>query len=323
MSLFGEAADEQPHVAALARSHAEARDIRSQLPNGIYFGTSSWSFPGWAGIVYRRERSTTELAREGLREYAQHPLLTTVGIDRSFYAPMPVEDLASYASQLPPGFKCCLKAPAAVTAFALGAPGNRPERNPDFLSIERLTEDLLTPLHAAFATHTGPIVLEFPPFPRALRLEPAAFLDRLDRFLGQLPREFEYAIELRDSTLLTARYRDILAAHAVAHTYNYWSAMPVLCEQAAAVPPEEPPFVVVRLLLKPGTWYEDQREAFRPFNRLVAPDLTMRQDVAAIAGRALVRNKRVYILVNNKAEGSSPLTVVALARLIRMKRLPE
>ena len=41
--------------------------------------------------------------------------------------------------------------------------------------------------------------------------------------------------------------------------------------QAAVVPPEDPPFTVVRLLLKPGTWYEDQRERFRPFNRLVRP----------------------------------------------------
>jgi hypothetical protein len=90
--------------------------------------------------------------------------------------------------------------------------------------------------------------------------------------------------------------------------------MPGLAEQAAVVAPEDPPFSVVRLLLKPGTWYEDQREAFRPFNRIVDPDPSMRRHVVAIAGRALKRQKKVYILVNNKAEGCSPLTVLALAR---------
>ena len=46
------------------------------------------------------------------------------------------------------------------------------------------------------------------------------------------------------------------------------------------VPPEDLPFTVVRLLLKPGTWYEDQRDRFKPFNRLVEPDPVMRDQVA-------------------------------------------
>lgn len=320
LSLFGEtpsSAQARPVVEALGRHHAEARDIAAALPDHLYFGTSSWSFPGWAGLVYSRTWSTTELAREGLREYARHPLLTTVGIDRSYYAPVPLADLASYAEQLPAHFRCCIKAPAGVTSHTLGQPGARAQRNPDFLSVERLVNDLLQPLAVAFGQHTGPIILEFPPFARALGLEPDAFLDRLDFFLGQLPREFEYAVELRERSLLTARYRAVLSAHGVAHTYNYWSAMPMPGEQAAVVPPEDAPFSVVRLLLKPGTWYEDQREAFRPFNRLVAPDEAMRSQVHMIAHRALVRGRRVYILVNNKAEGSSPLTIVELARRLR------
>ena len=316
LSLFGEApaSADTTTADALARSHAEAQLIARGLPSGVYFGTSSWSFPGWAGIVYSGSRSATELAREGLREYAKHPLLTTVGIDRSYYATLPVADLQAYREQLPRGFRCCIKAPAAVTSFTLGAPGAREQPNPDFLSIDRLVDDLLTPLALAFRDHTGPVILEFSPFARRARLEPQAFLDRLDFFLTHVPKDFEYAIELRDRTLLTAQYRRVLAAHGIAHTYNLWSAMPMPGEQAAVVPPEEPPFSVVRLLLRPGTWYEDQREAFRPFDRLQAPDESMRRDVVEVTGRALRRQKRVYILVNNKAEGCSPLTVVELAK---------
>jgi len=318
MSLFE--SEPEPTSAirqALDRAHAESRTIASGLPPNLYFGTSSWSFPGWAGIVYGAERTTSQLARDGLREYAQHPLLRTVGIDRSYYAPIPIDDLRAYASQLPPDFPCCIKAPAGVTAFSLSPRMGGDDVNPDFLSVDRLVDDLLAPLSVAFRRNTGAIILEFPPFGRARRLTPNAFHDQLERFLERLPREFEYAIELRDRMLLTPRYRAMLRAHGIAHTYNYWSAMPMLAEQAAVVPPEEPPFSVIRLLLKPGTWYEDQREAFRPFNRLVAPDQTMRAEVAAIAWRALKRQKRVFILVNNKAEGSSPLTVAALAQLMR------
>lgn len=84
--------------------------------------------------------------------------------------------------------------------------------------------------------------------------------------------------------------------------------------QAAVVPPEASDFAIVRLLLRPGTWYEGQRDRFKPFDRLVEPDEAMRADVEAVTRRALSRGRRVFILVNNKAEGSSPLTVMALAR---------
>src|SRR5512134_1660342 len=105
-----------PLVERLEREHAEAAAIAERLPKNVRFGTSSWSFPEWAGLVYSRVASVAELAREGLREYARHPLLKTVGIDRSYYAAIPAEDLVRYADQLPPGFPCCAKAPEAVTS---------------------------------------------------------------------------------------------------------------------------------------------------------------------------------------------------------------
>jgi uncharacterized protein YecE (DUF72 family) len=321
LALFDTAAPAPPDPAAaqLERVHAEARAIADRLPAGVAFGTSSWAFPGWKGLVYGGTRVQAALSREGLREYSRHPLLTTVGVDRSYYAPIPVDDLRAYATQLPPGFRCCLKAPAAVTALALGSPGQQTP-NPDFLSVDRLIDDLLNPCAVAFASHTGPIILEFPPFPRQQRLEPAAFLDRLDAFAAALPREFSYAVELRDARLLTPGYRQLLARHGLAHTFNYWSAMPMPGAQSVVVPPEDPPFAVVRLLLRPGTWYEDQRDRFKPFNRLVEPDEAMRADVVAVTRRVLARGKPAFILVNNKAEGSSPLTVMELARRLASER---
>jgi len=86
--------------------------------------------------------------------------------------------------------------------------------------------------------------------------------------------------------------------------------------QATVVPPGGADFIVVRLLLRPGTRYEDQREIFRPFNRLVQPDEEMRLDVTRLLKRSLSAGQRAYVLVNNKAEGSSPLTVHALAELM-------
>ncbi len=39
----------------------------------------------------------------------------------------------------------------------------------------------------------------------------------------------------------------------------------------------------------------------------------MRDEVVTLTARALAHGRKVYVLVNNKAEGSSPLTIEALA----------
>jgi len=312
-----EATREAREVQALLETRrARATEVADALPRDVAFGTSSWTFPGWAGLVYPPGLSASALAREGLRHYARHPLLTTVGVDRSYYAPIPIEDLRQYADQLPDGFRCCLKAPAAVTSRtmpAFGGARGAARVNPDFLSVDRLIADQLEPLAAAFFAHAGPIVLEFPPGTRERSRPPAAFLDALDRFLEQLPGDFDYAVEIRDAALVTPAYHALLARHGMAHTYNYWSTMPMPLAQTAIVPPDQLPFVVVRLLLRPGTLYQDQRDRFRPFNRLVEPDESMRDEVVTLTSQALAHGRKVYVLVNNKAEGSSPLTIEALA----------
>jgi len=111
LSLFPlEPVARESPTSALAAS-IEARDERcraleARLPPTLRMGTSSWSFPGWAGIVYPRSVPASVLAREGLREYARRPLLRTVGIDRSYYAAVPPEDLQRYSDQVPDDFVC-------------------------------------------------------------------------------------------------------------------------------------------------------------------------------------------------------------------------
>jgi len=308
----------------LAGEHAAAASLAARLPPGVRFGTSSWSFPGWKGLVWARRTTTAVLAREGLAEYARHPLLKTVGIDRGFYAPIPGADLARYSEQLPPGFPCCAKAPEAVMAAVRTNPRGEPERrgNPDFLNAERFVDEMVGPFLEVFRDHTGPFILQMPPAPRELALEPTAFAEKLDAFLSALPKGARYAVELRDPSLVTPEYVRVLSARGAAHVYNYVTAMPMPEEQATAVPIETAPFAVIRLLLAPGTRYNDRREEFSPFDKLVAPDPEMRRQVAALAKKGASLNRDVFVLVNNKAEGCSPLTIRALAELLAGEAQP-
>lgn len=298
--------------SALDQRYERYRVLAASLPPEFRMGTSSWSFPGWLGIVYARKRATSVLAREGLHEYAQHPLLRTVGIDRSYYAPIPDDDLLRYADQLGDDFPCCAKAPAAVTSSSI--PGlNRHHPNPDFMSAPRFAAEMLEPFARCFARHAGPFILQFSPPVNPRASDATAFIEQLDGFLEQLPREFQYAVEIRDKWAVTDGYRRVLGRHGAAHVYNYWSAMPLPGAQARTLPPEEQPFVVMRLLLRPGTWYENQKQVFAPFDKLVEPDEEMRRDVLDIVRRTAIVGRKTYLLVNNKAEGSAPLTIEALA----------
>lgn len=304
-------------IDPLVAEHTSAREIASHIPSSVKFGTSSWSFPGWRGLVYSRTLPAASLARDGLRDYATHPLLGTVGVDRTYYAAITDDELRHYASLVPAAFGACFKAPAAVTSVTtptFGASSEPARLNPEFLSVERLELDLLAPLARAFYPHTHLVVLEFPPTPAALRLDASEFVERLDHFLTQLPREFRYVVEIREARLLTTAYRNVLARHDIGHTYNYWARMPMPAEQLRLVPLAASTPACVRLLMRPGTTYEAQRERFKPFDRVVEPDARMRRDVVTLVQDATGRGVPLYVLVNNKAEGSAPLTIRALAQ---------
>ena len=55
-------------AAAVEARDERCRALQARLPLTLRMGTSSWSFPGWAGIVYPRSVPASVLARDGLRE---------------------------------------------------------------------------------------------------------------------------------------------------------------------------------------------------------------------------------------------------------------
>lgn len=314
LGLFEDRVRDAPDAAEQMQLELEA--IRQRLPPKLRLGTSSWTFPGWAGLVYhRRYPSQRAFVRESLAEYAKHPLMRTVGIDRGYYAPVPEDDLALYASQLPPGFRAAIKVWQRVTMPGYprhpryGADAGK--QNPDFLNPEIFASAVNEPVRAAFGQHMGPWIVEVAPSPHPI--DPSWFCERLDAFLHQAPRDFPFAVELRDRKLLSTEYARILRRHGASHVFNYWSRMPPLAAQMKIEGLLGGPLLVVRLLLPPGARYAELKKTYAPFDRIVAPQTGMRQDVVRLVRAALDRDVEAYVLVNNKAEGSSPWTVRALA----------
>ena len=105
----------------------------------------------------------------------------------------------------------------------------------------------------------------------------------------------------------------MLARHRVGHVLNWWEAMPELGEQLRLPSVLTGDVVVARVMLPPGTRYEQQQAKMAPFDRIVEESPRMRADVVELARLTAVLGKKLFVIVNNKAEGSSPLTVRALA----------
>lgn len=289
------------------------------VPAHVRFGTSSWTFDGWKGLVYRKRYGNRErFVKESLREYAAFPLFRTVGVDRSYYAPLREDEWADYAAQLPDGFVCCSKVWSEITTRVFPDHPRYADRagqpNRFFLDARRLADHVAAPLRAGLGAHVGPLIVELTPSPH--RTHPRALAEAIDRFLGAVPDDLHYAFELREPQLLTERYLDVLRAHPHAsHLLNLHTRMPPIGRQLdmGALVAD---VCVARLMIPPGKRYGELQQAFAPFDRIHAPQPDMRRDVLRLIRETGERGAELYVIANNKAEGSSPLTVIALAELL-------
>jgi hypothetical protein len=81
-----------------------------------------------------------------------------------------------------------------------------------------------------------------------------------------------------------------------------------------ALEPTRP--LVMRWMLRANHAYAEAKDLYAPFDRLVEPDDASRDSLARLAQAALAAGLGVWVIVNNKAEGSSPISVERVARRI-------
>jgi uncharacterized protein YecE (DUF72 family) len=254
-----------------------------------------------------------------LEEYAAFPLFRTVGIDSSFYAPPTDAVLGAYAEHLPPGFPCVSKVWNQLTVHTFTKAQDKAragQLNPDFLHADLFLEAVYEPYRQYFADHAGPFVFEFQTVGRSSGLAPEQFANRLDEFFGALPRDGQYAVEIRNEEFLTPMYFAVLREHGVAHVFNSWTRMPSIGDQLDLPGAVSGSFLVARALLQPGRTYDEAVDAFAPYDRIRDPSPALRADLVRLIETAVRTRIPAYLLVNNRAEGSSPLTIAEVLRML-------
>jgi uncharacterized protein YecE (DUF72 family) len=343
--LFGDSpAARLAGVIGPAEPAAPLKQLAARLPATVHLGTSSWSFPGWGQLVWDRAASEQTLARSGLAAYAAHPLFRTVGLDRTFYAPMPEHELAELAAMTPPGFAMLVKAHQAITRptadergrtfGATGAAAGKTAINPLFLDATYAIERVIGPAVMGLGERLGPVVFQFPPMDLSARgplggVE--AFTDRVEEFLARLPAKPVgpkavlplYAVEVRNQEVLTPRWRRMLRRHNAVAALAGHPSQPSMAQQAALLRPLDAPegvppprALVVRWLLHPSQDYAAAKAKYDPFTKLVDADPQARGEIADLVVRAVLAGLPAWVVINNKAEGSAPLSVAALAETI-------
>jgi len=125
-----------------------------------------------------------------------------------------------------------------------------------------------------------------------------------------------YAVELRDPELLTDDYLAALCAGSATHCIAIHARMPQASEQARFWREAGRLPLVIRWSLHSGLNYEEAKERYAPFNALVDEDPDGRAQIAALALEATRARQETFIIANNKAEGSAPLTIRKLADLV-------
>jgi len=297
------------------RARLAAR-LRALAAQNVWIGTSSWKYEGWLNQIYTPDRYETRgrfsrkrFEAECIAEYAE--TFPVVCGDFSFYQFPSPEYWTKLFACAPPRLQFALKIPEEVTAEVFPNHARYGARagtaNESYLNADALKALFLEPL-APHRARLAPLIFEF----GARSASPREFVAQLGALLSSLPKEFRYAVEIRNRIYLGEPYFDCLRTHGVAHVFNAWTRMPALSEQIAMPGSMTADFTVVRALLRQGRPYETAVEKFSPYLEAADPDAEGRAALRALIKRMTEERRTAYVFVNNRFEGNAPQTIEAI-----------
>ncbi|MBN2351285.1 MAG: DUF72 domain-containing protein [Spirochaetales bacterium] len=279
-------------------------------------GTCSWKYPSWQGLVY------DEVGRGVNYLAAYSGKYDTVEVDQWFWSLFPGKPPAlprpaaveEYAASVPENFRFSVKAPNSIT---LTHPYMKTKDaalvpNPHFLSVPLCVAFLKT--LAPLGKRLGPVMLQFEYLNKQKMASQALFLKALDLFLSSLPGGFTFAVEPRNPNYLNRAYFDFLNEQRAAHVFLQGSYMPSIVGLYERFADSIRGTAVIRLH---GPDREGMEKASGgDWSRILAPKDEELIQVAKMIRDLVRRSVNVYVNVNNHFEGSAPLTIERLVKLL-------
>ncbi|SEF27977.1 DUF72 domain-containing protein [Variovorax sp. NFACC27] len=319
-------AKKKPRTATVepAPTNPELVELAAALPPNLRLGTSSWSYPGWADLVWDGEYAETVLSKNGLSALAKHPLFRTVSVDRNFYRALTASQYARYASMVPDDFRFMVKAPSLVTdATVRDESGRGMQANPVFLSSEIARQEFVLPALEGLGHRIGVLVFQLSPIPGHILADQPALLARIAAMLESLPDirstapDAVIAVEVRDPQLLNPAFAEMLRSVGATFCMGLHAKMPPIEDQLPMLRALWPGPLVCRWNLhrRHGRFgYEDAEKLYGPFDKIVDPDPETRAALAKVIAGTTRAGQNAFVTVSNNAEGCAPLTIAQLAR---------
>lgn len=305
-----------------APPRAEDVVLAERLSPRVHLGTSTWSYPGWQGLVWAGRHSESTLSRTGLPAYAAHPLLRAVGIDRGFYRPLAASEFQRHAEQVPRGFRFTVKAPSLVTdALLRDEDGRGQQPNPLFLDPATTLQTFIEPAYEGLGATLGALVFQLSPLPGGRLARMNEQFDLLHALLLACPKPpvGVLAVEVRDAAWLTPDFVALLRDTGARYCVGLHPKLPPLAEQLPLLRALWPGQLVARWNLNRlhGAYgYEEAEKKYGEFTEMLDPDPQTRAELARIIRGTAGAGQDCFVTISNKAEGSAPLSVRALAQAV-------
>jgi len=283
----------------------------------LRIGTCSWKYPSWRGLVYSAAQGINYL-----QEYAAH--FNTVEVDQWFWSlfgdgdvrlPDP-DDARAYRASVPDDFRFSIKVPDSITLTHLRSRNKAAPliSNPHFLSPTLFASFLaaIAPLRDAL----GPLMFQFEYLNRQKMPSQEAFQQVTHAFIRGLPRDYTYGVEIRNPNYLNDAFLDFLAGCGAVPVLLQGYYMPSVVALYERWRTRLSRFDTVVLRLHGPDRQGMEERSGNQWDRIIAPKDDELVAVAGIARELLAGGARVYINVNNHYEGSAPLTIARLQRLL-------
>lgn len=280
---------------------------------GIEFGTCSWNYDSWTGLVYSGKKSRSA---EYLPEYSEK--YNTAEIDSWFYKLPEAADAKEYRSLTPEGFSfaCKITESISLTHERTRTSSVPLKTNPEFLSVDAYADYIKGT--EAIRSRIFLAELEFEYLNKQKMSGAAEFLKALERFVDALEAKglknaLPLGVECRNANYLTRDYFKALRDFGVAHVFSEKQYLPHIYELYDKNSDLVGERTAIRLL--GGDRKEIEAKTKGVWNTIIEPKKDL-PEIAAMLRDLSEGSRLVKAYFNNHYEGSAPLSIERIKALL-------
>jgi uncharacterized protein YecE (DUF72 family) len=276
----------------------------------IRFGTCSWKYDSWKGIIYPYQEKINYL-----EEYAKN--YNSVEVDQWFWSlfdkvVLPAENVVNnYASSVPDDFLFTIKVPNSLT---LTHYYKQNKKNPFFLSND-LFEQFLVSIEPLLEK-TGMLMFQFEYMNKQKMPALNEFMTLFRRFCEALPSDIPpIGVEIRNPNFINENWFSFLCDLKITNVFLEGYFMPPVTEIYKRYKKYISGSSVIRLHGPDRSGIEEQSN-----NNWSKIYINREESLRFIAGfikDLQERTSMIYVNVNNHYEGCAPETITRLKNLLK------